>query len=414
MKLTVASVLALAGAASALTDGPYGVGQAPAGFLKGVLNTTITCNISALGILPLGGYKIPFGVSAVLPDKVDAGQPFNVVAGTRLIVPQSVNGLAYLFGARFYGGSATKVIVNAAGATPSSIDAAARGLAIPQSPINPKGVSVLEIPGSGGTIQVGPFTAGAANSKIVLSFGDIAATVKTFNGTGSPTFITAFVKCPAAQRPTSLAYIAVGDAGSTSTITPPASANAGDIKTIPLDSTAGVVGLNYDCDFSGFVQGPVRISVGGFKPTNAPVQSGGAITLSKGQGNIYLSSSLVKKITDIVSTADHVDLTLTSLTINASGATPSSKNIIPDGGIEVKDVPIKANAVATVPTGAPSQTLPDITFTAGQSGTTAYLSLGGAAGNASLRDSDDNEILAIDFTCSALNPATGLLPYDIA
>ncbi|KAE8217193.1 hypothetical protein CF319_g8658 [Tilletia indica] len=69
VRFTVASVVALAGAISAATDGPYGLGQAPSGFIKGVLNTTLNCNISALGILPLIAHQMLFRVSTVLPDK---------------------------------------------------------------------------------------------------------------------------------------------------------------------------------------------------------------------------------------------------------------------------------------------------------------------------------------------------------
>ncbi|KAE8210355.1 hypothetical protein CF327_g5766 [Tilletia walkeri] len=411
MKFTVASVVALAGAVSAATDGPYGLGQAPSGFIKGVLNTTLNCNISALGVLPLGAYQIPFGVSAVLPDKVNANQPFYVIAGTRLIVPQSVNFLASLFGARFYGGVATKVIINAAGGSPSSIDAAqGQTLTIPNAPINAGGVSVLELPGNGKTISVGPFTGATAKSNVILSFGDIAATINTFNATGGKTFITAFVKCPAAQRPTSLAFVSTGGSGSTATITPPASANGGDIKTVPANSTAGIVGLTYQCDFSGFVQGAVRISVGGFKPTNAALNTGDKIVISQGQGNVYLTASLIKSIKKIVSIADSYEITISELNFLAINATPAKKNALPNG---FKTIAKLNTTPLVVPKGAPANTLPDITFTAGKSGSTALISLGDVAGNASLRDADGNEILAIDFTCPALNPATGLLPYDI-
>ncbi|KAL9936138.1 hypothetical protein V8E36_004980 [Tilletia maclaganii] len=415
MKLNIVASLALAGAAVAQTDGPAGIGAAPAGFLKGVLNATINCNITALAILPLGSYKIPFGVSAKLPDKVAAGQPFSVVAGTRLIVPQSVNGLASLFGARFYGGKATKVIVNADGANPSSIDAAAGGgINIPQAPINSRGISVLEVPGNSGTLTVGPFTADAG-SNVVLSFGEIKATVDTFNATGAKTFITAFVTCPAAQRPTSLAFVAVGKSGSTTPIVPNAS-GVGNIKTVPLDTTAGVVGVNYNCNFGdGLVVGTVRVSIGGVKPTNQPIASGGDITLTQGQANIYLTSSLISKITTITGdAANKINLTVKTVNILAKNATPSKKNVIPSGGITIKGVPLKAGAVITVPKGAPTNTLPDITFTAGESGTTALLSLGSTTGSASLIQPDGQELLEVDFVCNALSPATGLLPYDIA
>ncbi|KAK0548483.1 hypothetical protein OC861_001662 [Tilletia horrida] len=407
MKLTVASVLALAGAASAATDGPYGIGAAPAGFIKGVLNTTITCNITALGVLPIGGYQIPFGVAAVLPDKVNANQPFNVVASTRLIVPKTVNFLASLFGAVTYAGTATKVVVNADGANPSSIDAAkGQTLTIPNATVNANGVSVLEVPGNGGSITVGPFQGATSTSSIILSFGEIDATVKTFDKTGKATFVTAFVKCPAAQRPTSLAFVNTGGSGSTTLIQPKSN---GQIQTVPLGFTAGVVGLNYNCDFSGFVTGTVRISVGGVA-SNAPVSSGGSITISQGQGNVYLTSKLISDIKAIVSVADSYKITISTLNFKAKNASPATKNALA--------TPFSATAKLNtqplvVPEGAPSNTLPDITFTAGESGSTALISLGNVVGSATLLDSDGNDILDIDFTCAAPKPNTGLLPFNI-
>ncbi|KAK0568733.1 hypothetical protein OC861_001661 [Tilletia horrida] len=407
MKLTIASVLALAGAASAATDGPYGIGAAPAGFIKGVLNTTLNCNITALGILPIGGYPIPFGVAAVLPDKVNANQPFNVVASTRLIVPKSVNFLAALFGAKFYEGTATKVVVNADGASPASIDAAASGgLAIPRAPINANGVSVLEVPGNGGSITVGPFKGATSTSSVILSFGEIDATVNTYNATGAKTFITAFVKCPAAQRPTSLAFVNTGGSGSTTLINPKSN---GQIQTVPLGFTAGVVGLNYNCDFSGFVTGQVRISVGGVA-SNAAVASGGQIAISQGQGNVYLTSKLISDIKAIVSTAAKYRITISTLNFKAKNATPATKNALAKPFTATAPL---TTAALVVPAGAPTNTLPDITFTAGASGSTALISLGDVAGSATLVDSDGNDILEIDFTCAAPKPNTGLLPFNI-
>ncbi|KAK0548482.1 hypothetical protein OC845_003559 [Tilletia horrida] len=407
MKLTIASVLALAGAASAATDGPYGIGAAPAGFIKGVLNTTLNCNITALGILPIGGYPIPFGVAAVLPDKVNANQPFNVVASTRLIVPKSVNFLAALFGAKFYEGTATKVVVNADGASPASIDAAASGgLAIPRAPINANGVSVLEVPGNGGSITVGPFKGATSTSSVILSFGEIDATVNTYNATGAKTFITAFVKCPAAQRPTSLAFVNTGGSGSTTLINPKSN---GQIQTVPLGFTAGVVGLNYNCDFSGFVTGQVRISVGGVA-SNAAVSSGGSIAISQGQGNVYLTSKLISDIKAIVSTAAKYKITISTLNFKAKNATPATKNALAKPFTATAPL---TTAALVVPAGAPTNTLPDITFTAGASGSTALISLGDVAGSATLLDSDGNDILEIDFTCAAPKPNTGLLPFNI-
>ncbi|CAD6968980.1 unnamed protein product [Tilletia controversa] len=241
MQLTVAAVLSLIGAAAAATTGPFSVGAATSGYEIGVLNSTLLCNVTSTG-LNLKNQQILFGIKAALPNRVSSTQSFYITAGTRLIVPASINNLAYGFGARTYAGNATKVIVNAQGATPSTIDAAVTPIAIPSAPVVSGGVSVLNVPGSGKTLKVGPFKGAAANSKVIVSIGQIEATVKTYNDAGAATFLTASIVCPAQARPASLAYINVGTSGSTTTLTP---ANNGILPTIPVNSTAGATGYTY-------------------------------------------------------------------------------------------------------------------------------------------------------------------------
>ncbi|KAE8227568.1 hypothetical protein CF326_g7535, partial [Tilletia indica] len=159
-----AALLALVGSVTAVTNGPFSIGVASSGFEKGVLNSTLSCNVSSTG-LNLKNQQILFGVAAILPNRVNASQPFNVIAGTRLIVPASINNLAYGFGARFYNGTATKVIVNAKGATPAFKDAAALGpIAIPSAAVVSGGPTVLEVPGKGGVIKVGTFKGATSTS----------------------------------------------------------------------------------------------------------------------------------------------------------------------------------------------------------------------------------------------------------
>ncbi|KAK0536820.1 hypothetical protein OC834_000968 [Tilletia horrida] len=411
MKLTIASVLSLIGVAAAATNGPFSIGPATSGFEKGVLNTTLSCNVSSTG-LNLKNQQILFGVAAILPNRVNASQPFNVVAGTRLIVPASINNLAYGFGARTYAGNATKVIVNAKGATPSFKDAAALGpIPIPSAPVVSGGPTVLEVPGNGGTITVGTFKGATSNSNIIFSFGDITATIKTYNSTGGATFLVANVTCPAQARPASLAYVAVGGVGKTTTVTP---TGGGAISTIPINTTAGVSSYTYNCSFSNFGAGPVRISVGGFRTGNQAIPSGSKFAISGGQGNIYLTKQLTDQITTRFSNAAKFSLDVTSLTFLATNAQPSTLNGIPAGGISSPIQALTSTAVVTLPNGAPTTTLPDIAFTAsGASGSTALLSLGDSTGVVHVYDSSNNEIFNVEFQCPALSPATPIFPFDI-
>ncbi|CAD6933974.1 unnamed protein product, partial [Tilletia caries] len=71
--------------------------------------------------------------------------------------------------------------------------------------------------------------------------------------------------------------------------------------------------------------------------------------------------------------------------LKAINVTPPTKNALPDSSTTT----VKPNTNATVvPNGAPSQTLPHIVFTVGQSGSTALISLADHTGNASLLDAD--------------------------
>ncbi|KAK0558941.1 hypothetical protein OC844_004763 [Tilletia horrida] len=410
MKLTIASVLSLIGAAFAATDGPYSIGPSPAGFETGVLNATLFCNVSSTG-LNLKNQQIAFGVAALLPNRVNASQPFSVVAATRLIVPASINNLAYGFGARTYAGNATKVIVNAQGSTPAFIDAASTPIPIPSAPVVSGGPTVLEVPGNGGTITVGPFT-GAANSNIVFSFGDINAIIKTYNSTGGATFLVANVTCPAQARPASLAYVAVGGTGSTTAIVP---SSNGNIPTVPINSTSGTTAYTYSCTFTGIGTSPVTLSVGGSKASNNAVTSGSSVAISLGQGNIYVTPALTSLFTAKYSSGTAYSLNVTTLNFAATNASPSTKNGIPGSGIATPITPVSSTtAVLSLPSGAPATTLPDIAFTAsGASGSTSLISIGSAAGSVTIYNSANAAIATVPFSCPALSPNVPVLPFDI-
>ncbi|KAK0544483.1 hypothetical protein OC846_006052 [Tilletia horrida] len=408
MKATFGSLLALVGAAVAATDGPYSIGAVSAGFETGVLNSTILCNVSSTG-LNLKNQVIGFGIAANLPNIVNASQPFYVQAAARLIVPASINNLAYGFGARTYAGTATKVLVNAKGSTPSQIDAAApSGIVIPSAPVVSGGVSVLNVPAIGSSIQAGPFT-GSANGQVVFSIGDLAATVKTYNSTGGATFLVANITCPAQTRPASLAYVAVAGSGSTAPVNP---AGVASIPTIPVNSTAGVTGYTYTCNFQGVGTAPVQVSLGGVKASNAAVASGGSISVGSGQGNIYSSQALVNLLSAAYPSANQFTITISNLDFNAVNASPSTQNGIPAGGLTSSPQPVAANAVVAIPDGAPATTLPPVTFTAGASGSTAQISLGGASGTLTGYNGN-TQVASVPFSCPALSPNVPIFPYDI-
>ncbi|KAK0529335.1 hypothetical protein OC834_003678 [Tilletia horrida] len=400
MKFSLAAVLALAGAAAAATDGPYSIGAADSGFEKGVLNTTLVCNVASTG-LNLKNQKILLGVAANVPNRVNVNQPFYLYASTRLIVPASINSLAYGFGARTYGGKATSVKVVATGSTPSTVEAAgSAGLTIESAPVIQNGPSVIYAPGQGKSLQVGTFKRSSAGA-IVFSFGAIEATVNTYDANGKATFLTATVTCPAQSKPVSLAFVSVGGSGSTATLSPSSSVS---IPTVPVNTTAGTIGFTYNCNFAGYGQAPVRISVGGVKQ-----QDGFSIT--QGQGNIYVSSELVALAKSKNSAASKFKLTVNELNFLATNASPSTKNGIPSGGLTSGTLDLSTSSVVVLPSGAPAQTLPAITFTPSGSATT-LISIGSASGSVTILDNFSRTLDTISFSCPALSPAVPVLPFD--
>ncbi|KAE8227206.1 hypothetical protein CF319_g318 [Tilletia indica] len=400
MKFSLASVLALAGAASAATSGPYSIGASASGSEKGVLNTTLLCNVASTG-LNLKDQKILLGVAANIPNRVNSNQPFYLYASTRLIVPASINNLAYGFGARKYGGKATSVIVKASGSTPSSVNAAgSAGITVQNATVIQNGPSVLYAPGIGKSLKVGTFKR-SSSGPIVFSFGAIEATINTYDANGKATFLTAKVTCPAQDKPVSLAFVSVGGSGSTTTLTPSSSVK---IPTVPADTTAGTIGLTYSCTFTGYGKAPVRISVGGVKAASG-------FSITKGQGNVYISSQVVTLAKSKNASASKFRLKVSEINFLATNASPSTKNGIPSGGITSGILPLSTSSVVTLPSGAPSSTLPAITFTPSGSAT-SLISIGSAAGTVTILDSSSKVLDTVAFSCPALSPAVPVLPFD--
>ncbi|CAD6923888.1 unnamed protein product, partial [Tilletia controversa] len=168
------------------------------------------------------------------------------------------------------------------------------------------------------------------------------------------------------------------------------------------------------CTFTDLGSTAVRVSLGGARANNAAVAPGGAISVTKGQGNIYSSAALVSLIQGKYANAATFSVGISTLNFNAANASPSTKNGIPSTGYTSAKIAVSSTAVATIPSGAPTTTLPAVTFTAGStSGTTATVSLGSAAGNLNLFDSAGASIATVPFSCPALSPDVPIFPFDI-
>ncbi|KAK0518675.1 hypothetical protein OC842_007719, partial [Tilletia horrida] len=147
--------------------------------------------------------------------------------------------------------------------------------------------------------------------------------------------------------------------------------------------------------------------------SNAAVASGSTISITKGQGNIYSSAALVSLIQGGFPSATKFSVKISTLNFAASGATPALKNGIPSTGYTSAQLAVSSTAVATIPSGAPTTTLPAVSFTAGASGSTAYISLADAAGTLNLFDSTGASVGTVAFSCPALSPDVPIFPFDI-
>ncbi|KAE8235208.1 hypothetical protein A4X03_0g9862, partial [Tilletia caries] len=167
------------------------------------------------------------------------------------------------------------------------------------------------------------------------------------------------------------------------------------------------------CTFDGIGTSPITLSVAGAKTNNAAVASGSNVALSLGQGQIFVEKALTDLFIAKYPTANGYKLNVTTLNFLASGASPASKNGVPSTGYATPITPVSSTTTAlTIPDGAPTNILPDISFTAGASGGTALLSLGSAGGIVTIYSG--NAVVGTSaFSCPALSPATPIFPFDI-
>ncbi|KAL9935663.1 hypothetical protein V8E36_005240 [Tilletia maclaganii] len=206
------------------------------------------------------------------------------------MVPASINNLAYGFGACSYAGNAAKLIVNAAGSSPSPIDAATNPVSIPSAVIASGLPAVLNVPAAGGSIHAGPFKGASANSCIMFSFGDVNARHNRLQGRRHP------------HRPQRLHRLPSPG--------PPCLARLRccrrhrcrhyhhSLPPLPRPSHHGHQlhrwsGYTYNCTFTAVV----RVSLGGVKASDARVTSESVTSIASGQGDIFFSQALVNNIT---------------------------------------------------------------------------------------------------------------------
>ncbi|KAK0547702.1 hypothetical protein OC846_003958 [Tilletia horrida] len=388
VKSLLVSVVLSATLALAATDGPYHLGQAPVNFQKDVLNTTLSCSVTAAGKFSLTNQQIGFGFAAYVPSRLNVSQPFTFTLTNRLIIPQSLSSKAASAGASYYNGTITSLVVNLDGASVGSIDAVkGKTVNIPTTAVNSNGVGVVLVPGAGKSIRVGPITT-SSEGNVMLNLGQISANITYLDKNKKPAF-TAQVSCPASQY-SKLPFSLIGIGGNAyKTQVDPNTINV--IPTIPADKLAVTSGVGYYCDFAQYPDQPIRVSFGAVRPSNAGASYKEPIYLTNAQANVVLSAALVGQIVSVYTWTRVFNFNITTFNLVAVGANPSVLNLAPASGWYFKGVPAAGGSTITIPAGAPNTTLPDIKFNpTGSPATNFRVGVADLSGTVELCSTPDN------------------------
>ncbi|KAK0550034.1 hypothetical protein OC846_001753 [Tilletia horrida] len=206
MKLAIATSFALIGASLAAVAEPL---DTRAITQTKTLNATLRCDFLVTTGANFNNRTFALDATVQLPQSVDAGQPFNLTASFRLTNELSyIRTLLHALGGRTLGGVVSKLVVNAAGSNPASINAAAK------KPITITNVTldagsslpVLSFPLKGKVLSVGPFSA-TSSKPVVFSFGDMIANLTLWNETTKLDY-PYNIYCPPQTRLTTIATVA--------------------------------------------------------------------------------------------------------------------------------------------------------------------------------------------------------------
>ncbi len=395
-----AGALALAVVASACVVGiaplPFGGGGSPTnipvGAQAGSFNVPLSCTLPILGAT-----TFVVTISGVTGTSLGPNQQFYLTGGHgSLQVPQALTNLGVSIGATSAVATLSDLEIDASGATPTSINAAATPLTI-VTPVATGTTSSVDIPASG-TLTIGPFTAGPSG-QVELSMGAAVASIQLQNAAG-PIAGTLSVNCAAPSPAVPLADITIGGASGQPTqkfnITVPT-------PTMPVGFVQGSLNIPLTCTITGAGTVTLAAELTGSLPAEIP--GAGPFYFQDTSGILEIPASLVTAL--VATGASQASGAITDLEIDATGATPTALN--------AAATPITINPVALTSGKGINLPLPQSgvltvgPFTAGAAGGALALSLGTAAGTLQPLDASGNPIgSALVLTCAAPSPAVTL------
>ncbi len=394
-----ALTLALVASACVLGIAPLPLGgtasptNIPLGAQAGSLNLPLSC---ALPII--GNTTFVVTMSGVAGTTLGPGQQFSLTGGHgSLQVPQALTNLGVSIGATKAAATLTDLEILAAGATPSSINAASPPLSV-TAPVGTGVTSSVMIPASG-TLTIGPFTAGPSG-QVQISIGAAVASITLENASG-PIGGTLSVNCTAPSPVVPLADITIGGPSGQA---PQKFAISEPIPTMPVGFIQGSLNIPLNCALTGASALTMGAELTGTLPAELP--AGSPFYFQDTSGVLEIPGSLVTALIAATGAAQ-ASGSITDLEIDATGATPTSMNAaaVP---ITINPVNLTAGQGLNLPL-PQSGVLTVGPFTSGAAGGTTALSMGTATGTLQPADASGNPIGSpLTLSCDAPSPAVTL------
>ncbi|KAK0519580.1 hypothetical protein OC834_007334 [Tilletia horrida] len=430
-----ALLVALADVASALSFGPYQVGDGtyftsefPKGiaqvFSQGaalnVANATRKCSVSGAGI-DIASTTFRFGPAFYSPNRANAsyhsvGYAHSIAFG----VPSAVVKYFTSAGATALTVNQSSVITNLRIVTDgqsSTVNSQLGSLSF--STTNP-------VPNSNApfTIVKTPTRSLISVSLPVSAGSSVAYTIGfvTFNLAGAGKNVNVTCQAPSGREPilgwTFVRDLPVVPGGSSLSIAAPATGKPAP-GLPPSNVSSFVSAYKPNCTFGTLGKTLLQISLAGAK-SGALVSTSNPILFKQGQSNFNFTNEVASFLRSGYPTAAKASLKLSTFNVNITNASPAVKNLLPSIGSTSTNftLPTFDNSFATpsLPSAAPSSTFADASFTpvnVGQSAT-AVLSFGTIKGTLTLYNAQSALVAAIPLTCDEgiYNPV--VTTFDIA
>lgn len=391
-----AALVAVAGLSAACTTGvvvpaspPPSTVAIPQGSQVGTGTVPVTCAVPFLGNMTF----IAKGTGAV-GTVIGPGQQFYLTDVTGdLEVPGYFFTLASIVGAKTVNASVTTLDIDASGATPSVLNAAATPIQVDGIPVVAGESQIVDAPTSG-TLTLGPFTA-PQSGPLSLSIGAVSVTITLITASGGTTFIPLTVSCQAPSPPIVLVGFQVDPNAPSSPPVEIADVDAPPFN-VPVGNVEGSLNVPLSCTVSGVGSAQLDGTITGELPAVLP--TGLPYTIQSATGSLGIPASVVSQLMQAYPTATSASGSISTLDIDATNSTPSVLNVA-STPIDVPSQPLAQGQGLTIDLPA-SGTLSVGPFTAGSVGDTT-LTWGQSAGTLTLQSASGATVATADVSCQA-------------